>query len=53
MLRVFVALGKQLPKSKAMYEDTAEVARLLAKCNPTNARNYYIYLRHFKILQFG
>ena len=35
MLRVFVALGKQLPKNNAMIEDTAEVARLLAKYNCT------------------
>lgn len=35
MLRVFVALGKQVPKSKAMIEDTEEVARLLAKYNCT------------------
>lgn len=31
MLRVFVALGKQLPKNKAIIEDTIEVGRLLAK----------------------
>ena len=35
MLRVFVALGKQLPKNKAIIEDTKEVARLLAKYNCT------------------
>jgi len=35
MLRVFIALGKQLPKDKAMLEDTQEVARLLAKYNCT------------------
>ena len=35
MLRVFVALGKQLPKNKKMIEDTQEVARLLAKYNCT------------------
>ena len=33
MLRVFVALGKQLPKNKAMVEATEEVAKLLAKYN--------------------
>ena len=35
MLRVFIALGKQLPKNKAMIEDTEEVAKLLAKYNCT------------------
>ena len=35
MLRVFVALGKQLPKNKKMIEDTEEVARILAKYNCT------------------
>ena len=35
MLRVFVALGKQMPKNKAIVEDTEEVARLLAKYNCT------------------
>ena len=35
MLRVFVALGKQLPKNKAMIEDTESVAKLLAKYNCT------------------
>ncbi len=35
MLRVFIALGKQLPKNKAIVEDTQEVARLLAKYNCT------------------
>ena len=35
MLRVFIALGKSLPKNKAMIEDTEEVARLLAKYNCT------------------
>ncbi len=35
MLRVFVALGKQMPKDKTMVEDTQEVARLLAKYNCT------------------
>lgn len=31
MLRVFVALGKQMPRDKAMIEDTEGVAKLLAK----------------------
>ncbi len=31
MLRVFVALGKQMPRDKAMIEDTQCVAKLLAK----------------------
>ncbi|MBQ7798404.1 MAG: LOG family protein, partial [Clostridia bacterium] len=35
MLKVFIALGKQMPKNKAMIEDTEEVARLLAKYNCT------------------
>lgn len=35
MLKVFVALGKQLPKNKIVLEDTQEVARLLAKYNCT------------------
>ena len=35
MLRVFVALGKQLPKNKAMIEDTEDVGKLLAKYNCT------------------
>jgi len=35
MLRVFVALGKQLPKNKKFIEQTEEVARLLAKYNCT------------------
>lgn len=35
MLRVFVALGKRLPKDKKMIEDTAEVSKLLAKYNCT------------------
>ena len=35
MLRVFVALGKQMPKNKAMIEDTENVAKLLAKYNCT------------------
>lgn len=35
MLRVFVALGKQMPKNKAMIEDTEGVAKLLAKYNCT------------------
>ena len=35
MLKVFVALGKQMPKNKKMIEDTEEVARLLAKYNCT------------------
>ena len=35
MLRVFVALGKQMPKNKAMIEDTQGVAKLLAKYNCT------------------
>jgi len=35
MLRVFIALGKSLPKNKAMIEDTEEAARILAKYNCT------------------
>ncbi len=35
MLRVFVALGKQLPKNKAMIEDTEMVGKMLAKYNCT------------------
>ena len=35
MLKVFVALGKQLPKNKAILEDTQDVAKLLAKYNCT------------------
>lgn len=35
MLKVFVALGKHLPKNKVILEDTQEVARLLAKYNCT------------------
>jgi uncharacterized protein (TIGR00730 family) len=35
MLRVFVALGKQMPACKAMIEDTEDVAKLLAKYNCT------------------
>ncbi|MBQ3502476.1 MAG: hypothetical protein IJA72_02315, partial [Clostridia bacterium] len=35
MLRVFIALGKQLPKNQAIIVDTEEVAKLLAKYNCT------------------
>lgn len=35
MLRVFTALGKQMPKDKAMVEDVERVAQLLAKYNCT------------------
>lgn len=38
MLRVFTAMGKQMPKDKAMIEDVQRVAQLLAKYNCTTVQ---------------